>query len=66
VHVQDEAQSIGLCILCLGAYEAGACVEGRAGTPEKPILLVWYQVDSPEPGALNPKPQSIDHISHKT
>ena len=63
MHVQDAAQSIGLCILCLGAYEAGACVEGRA---EKPILLVWYQVDRPKPQTPNPKPYTIHHINHKT
>ena len=44
--VQDSAQSIGLCILCLGAYEAGTAAGGRAGLPERPILLVWYQANS--------------------
>jgi hypothetical protein len=43
--VQDAAQSMGICILFLGAYEAGA--EGREQTVEsaatKPVILVWYQ-----------------------
>ena len=45
--VQDAAQSVGICILYLGAFDASA--EGRQQAvlsrswPTKPIILVWYQ-----------------------
>lgn len=49
--IQDKAQSLGICIVCLGAYEAGAAdkqdhQDNEEGLPEKPIILLWYQCNS--------------------
>jgi len=51
--IQDAAQSLGICIICLGAFDAGvtAHADGQGGSgddglPQLPIILVWYQCNS--------------------